>query len=65
MDSFAFFVGVFFGVLMAVLVACVSGTFVNRNTLERNGYRVIEHSETHGESRTNWVEVVRTNWRAL
>ena len=32
---------------------------VCKSELERNGYFVVHHEETHGEFRTNWVEVIR------
>lgn len=32
---------------------------VRKSDLERNGYFVVRHEETHGEFRTNWVEVIR------
>lgn len=65
MDGVSFFVGCLCGAITAVLIACVSDTFVNRNTLERNGYCVIKHHETHGAFHTNWVEIVRTDGRSL
>lgn len=65
MDSPVFFFGALFGAFMAVLIACASDAFVNRRTLERNGYRIVEYSETHGEFHTNWVEVVRADGRPL
>lgn len=60
---FAFIVGTVVCAVLGYQVCALDN--ISLKELRRNGYDVIRHAETHGETSTNWIEVIRTDGRPL